>query len=134
MRGGAVQTTLLGIGIAIILALVAALAAPFVVDWNQYRSAFEDEAGRLTGLTVHVNGAIDARILPSPMIKLRNVEFGAPDRAQLLRAGTLELEVGLGPLFRGLVQASDVRIIAPVLNLGLDASGAIDWPALAPEF
>ena len=44
------QTTLLGLAIAIILALVAALVAPLVVDWNQYRSVFEEEASRLTGL------------------------------------------------------------------------------------
>ena len=32
------QTTLLGLAIAIILALVSALVAPLVVDWNHYRS------------------------------------------------------------------------------------------------
>src|SRR6202030_4053557 len=73
----AVQTTLLGVAIAIILALVAALVAPLVVDWSQYRAAFEDEASRLTRLTVRVNGTIEARILPSPHIKLRDVEVGA---------------------------------------------------------
>ena len=55
------QTTLLGVAIAIILALVAASVAPLVVDWSQYRAAFEEEASRLTGLSVHVNGSIDAR-------------------------------------------------------------------------
>ena len=57
------QTTLLGVAIAIILALVAALVAPLVIDWSQYRTAFEEEASRLTGLAVRVNGTIDARIL-----------------------------------------------------------------------
>jgi len=71
-----VQTTLLGLAIAIILALVAALVAPLVVDWNHFRTAFENEASRLTGLSVRVTGTIDARILPTPRIKLRNVEVG----------------------------------------------------------
>ena len=71
------QTTLLGLAIAIILALVSALVAPLVVDWNHYRAAVEAEASRLTGLSVRVNGTIDARILPSPVITLRNVEVGA---------------------------------------------------------
>jgi large subunit ribosomal protein L24 len=60
-----VQTTLLGVAIAIILALVAALVAPLVVDWVVSRG-IRDGASRLTGLTVRVNGSIDARILPSP--------------------------------------------------------------------
>jgi large subunit ribosomal protein L24 len=82
-----VQTTLLGLGIAIIVALVAALLAPLVVDWNRFRPAFEAEASRLTGMTVRVNGAIDARILPSPRINLGNVEIGAAGGEPQLRAG-----------------------------------------------
>ena len=69
------QTTLLGLAIAMILALVTALVAPLVVDWNHYRGAFEDEVSRLSGLSVHV-GSIDARLLPSPIIKLHDVEIG----------------------------------------------------------
>jgi large subunit ribosomal protein L24 len=127
-----VQTTLLGLGIAIILALVAALVAPLVVDWNHYRAAFEAEASRLTGLSVRVNGAIDARILPTPIIKLHDVAAGATGREPQLRAGAIELEVRLGPLLRGDVQASEVRLVAPQIRLGLDSAGAVDWPALAP--
>jgi large subunit ribosomal protein L24 len=123
-----VQTTLLGLAIAIILALVAALVAPFVVDWNHYRTAFENEASRLTGLNVRVTGTIDARILPTPRIKLRNVEIGEAGREPLLRAGSLDLEVRLGPLIRGEVQATEARLVTPQINLALDRSGAIDWP------
>ena len=128
------QTTLLGLAIAIILALVAALVAPLVVDWNQYRSVFEAEASRLTGLAVRVNGGIDASILPSPRIKLRNVEVGAAGRDPQVRAATIELEVGLGPLLRGEVRATQMRIVAPQISLGLDRSGAIEWPARSPSF
>ena len=123
------QTTLLGLAIAIILALLAALVAPLVVDWNHFRATFENEASRLTGLSVHVTGTIDARILPTPRIKLRNVEFGEAGRQPLLRAGALDLEVRLGPLVRGEVQATEAHLVAPQINLALDRSGAIDWPA-----
>ena len=128
------QTTLLAVAIAIILALVAALVAPLVVDWSLYRSAFEDEASRLTGLTVHVNGTIEARILPSPHIKLRDVEVGEAGREPQIRAGAVELEVGLGPLVRGEVRATEVRLLTPQIRLGLDASGALDWPSPASSF
>jgi uncharacterized protein involved in outer membrane biogenesis len=123
-----VQTTLLGVAIAIILVLVTALVAPLVVDWSYYRSAFEEEASRLSGLNVRVNGAIDARILPSPHIKLRDVEVGADGREPRLRAGAVELEVGLGPLIRGEVRATEVTLLAPQITLGLDRSGTLDWP------
>ena len=128
------QTTLLGLAIAIILALVAALVAPLVVDWNQYRSVFEAEASRLTGLPVRVNGGIDASILPTPHIKLRNVEVGELGRDPQVRASTVELEVGLGPLLAGEVRATQLRLVAPQIRLGLDRSGAVDWPARARSF
>jgi hypothetical protein len=35
------QTTLLGLAIALILALVTALVGPLLVDWGTYRSRFE---------------------------------------------------------------------------------------------
>jgi uncharacterized protein involved in outer membrane biogenesis len=127
----AVQTTLLGVAIAVILALVAALVAPLVVDWSQYRAAFEDEASRLTGLSVRVNGRIDARLLPSPHFKLRDVTIGAPGREPQIRAGAVELELGLGPLVRGEVHATEVRLMAPQVNLRLDDAGALDWPVPA---
>ena len=127
------QTTLLAVAIAIILALVAALVAPLVVDWSLYRSAFEDEASRLTGLTVRVNGTIEARILPSPHIKLRDVEVGEAGREPQIRAGVVELEVGLGPLMRGEVRATEVRLLMPQIRLGLDA-GALDWPSPSSSF
>jgi hypothetical protein len=129
-----VQTTLLGLAIAIILALVAALVAPLVVDWNHYRAAIESEASRLTGLAVHVNGAVDARLLPSPSITLRDVAVGEAGQAPQLCAGTLKLELALGPLLRGKVQASEVRLIGPQLSLTLDRSGALKLPKLAPAF
>jgi len=123
-----VQTTLLGVAIAIILALVAALVAPLVVDWNRYRSAFEEEASRLTGLSVHVNGSIDARLLPSPHFKLRDVAVGAAGHEPQISAGTVELELGLGPLVRGEVRATEMRLLAPQISLRLDNAGALDWP------
>jgi len=128
-----VQTTLLAIAIAIILALLAALVAPLVVDWNHYRTAFEDEASRLTGLSVHV-GSIDARILPSPIVKLRDVAIGEAGHEPLLRAAALELEVRLAPLVRGQVQATEARLVSPQLNLTLDSSGAVQLPTLTGSF
>jgi large subunit ribosomal protein L24 len=128
-----VQTTLLGLGIAIILALVAALAAPLVIDWNQYRPRFEQEASRLTGLTVHVNGPIEARILPTPRIKLADVVVGGAAQKSQVKAASLELEVGLGPLLRGEVQATELHVVAPQINVGLDRNGVVDWPAISPS-
>ena len=112
------QTTLLGLAIAVILALVAALVAPLVVDWNHYRTTFESAADRLTGLHVQVTGTIQARILPTPRIRLTNVAIGEAAQAAQLRAAALDLELRLTPLVRGRLEASELHLVAPQLSVG----------------
>ena len=131
------QTTLLGLAIALILALVTAIVAPLVVDWNRYREPIEAEASRLTGMTVRINGSIDGRLVPTPMITLHDVVAGAPrtadapDAQPLLRAGEIKLELALGALLRGKIEATDAHVIEPEVHVGLDRSGALTLPALA---
>ena len=80
------QATLLGLSVAIILALVAALVGPHFVDWTQYRATFEAEASKLAGQPVRIAGPIDVRILPVPTLTLGRVEIGP--RVAAARAGT----------------------------------------------
>ena len=42
------QTTLLGLAIAFIVALIAALIGPYFVDWSRFRPQFEAEASRMS--------------------------------------------------------------------------------------
>ena len=131
------QTTLLGLAIALILALVTAIVAPLVVDWNHYRDPFEAEASRLTGMSVRIYGSIDARLVPTPVITLHDVVAAAPrtadapDAQPLFRAGEIKLELALSPLLRGKIEATDAHLIEPEVHVGLDRSGALTLPALA---
>jgi hypothetical protein len=124
-----VQTTLLGLAIAIILALVAALVGPYFIDWNQYRAEFESNASRLTGLRVRVAGPIVARLLPTPTFTLSQIEIARRGDAGALRARTLGVEFDLGALTRGEWRATSVRLEGADFAIGLDGSGRLDWPA-----
>ena len=125
------QTTLLGIAIALILALVAALVGPSFVNWNAHRAFFESEATKLVGLPVHVSGAIDVSMLPTPSITLRGITVGDKGEASRLRAGALAIELGLGPLMRGEFRAAEMRLISPEIKLGVDRNGTVDMPSMA---
>jgi large subunit ribosomal protein L24 len=129
-----VQTTLLGLSFAIILALVAALVGPHFIDWTSYRATFESEATRLTGLPVRVNGPIEVRLLPTPTLTLQNIEAGENIATPRLAARELHAELALGSLVRGEFRASDMRIVAPDIKLALDADGRLDWPAARMGF
>lgn len=126
------QTTLLGLAIAIIVALVAALVGPLMIDWGGYRALFEHEATQLVGADVHIAGAIDARLLPTPRLTLHDVEIGSGNGK--LRARAFGVEFALAPLMRGQWQASELRLAGPRLALGLDAAGHVQAPKLAAGF
>ncbi len=124
------QTTLLSIAIALIVALLAALLGPHVVRWNDHRAFFEAEASRLVGIKVRVGGDIDAALLPTPSVTLRAIAIGPVGEGSRLRARSLRIELGLGPLMRGELRATEMRLVAPQFNIGLDGNGQVDWPPL----
>jgi uncharacterized protein involved in outer membrane biogenesis len=126
------QTTLLGIAFAIILAVVAALVGPLLIDWTAYRPLIEAQAARVLGTEVHVGGTIDGRLLPSPRLTLHNVTVGSG--AEKMRADELDLQFALTPLLRGTWQAEEMRLAGPQLMLRVDKEGRLQAPALATNF
>jgi large subunit ribosomal protein L24 len=129
-----VQTTLLGFAIAFIIALIAALVGPYFIDWNQFRPQFEAEAARVVGAPVRVSGTLDARLLPTPSLRLRSVAIGGLNDLGKLRASKLDVEFSLGSLMRGEWRATELTINDVALDLGLDAQGQIDWLAPTGRF
>jgi uncharacterized protein involved in outer membrane biogenesis len=128
-KGDTVQTTLLGLAIAFIIALIAALVGPYFIDWSQFRPQFEAEASRIIGAPVRVGGALDARLLPTPSLRLRSAVVGGAKDLGKVRADKLDVEFSLGSLMRGEVRATELTINGLSLDLGLDPKGRIDWPA-----
>jgi len=129
-----VQTTLLGLAIAFIVALIAALIGPYFIDWNQFRPQFEAEATQVIGAPVRVAGALEARLLPSPSLRLRSVVVGGANDLGKVRADKLDVEFSLGSLMRGEWRATELTINGMALDLGLDPLGRIDWPAATGKF
>ncbi len=119
-KGDTVQTTLLGLAIAFIIALVAALIGPYFIDWNQFRTQFEAEATRVVGAPVRVGGELDARLLPTPSLRLRSVVVGGANDLGKVRADKLDVEFSLGSLMRGEWRADELTINGLSLDLGLD--------------
>jgi large subunit ribosomal protein L24 len=129
-----VQTTLLGLAIAFIIALIAALVGPYFIDWNQFRPQFEAEATRVLGAPVRVGGELDARLLPTPSLRLRSVVVGGANDLGKVRADKLDVEFSLGSLMRGEWRANELTINGLSLDLGLDRHGRVDWPVSTKTF
>lgn len=122
------QTTLLGLAIAFIIALVAALVGPHFIDWTRFRPQFEVEASRILGAPVRVSGSLSATLLPTPSLRLQSVVVGGPNDPGRIRADNLAVEFSLGSLMRGEWRATELTVNGVALDLGLDQKGRIDWP------
>ncbi len=128
------QTTLLGLAIAFILALMAALIGPYFIDWNQFRPQFEAEATRVIGAPVRVAGELDARLLPTPSLRLRSVVVGSANDLGKIRADKLDVDFSLGSLMRGEWRADVLTINGMSVDLGLDRQGRVELPASTGKF
>ena len=123
------QTTLLGLAIAFIVALLSALIGPYFVDWSRFRPQFEAEASRVLGTQVRVSGPLDARLLPTPSLQLQSVVVGGPNDRGKVRADRLAVAFSLGALMRGEWRATELTVNGLSLDLGLGQRGRLDWPA-----
>ncbi len=129
-----VQTSLLGLAFGLILAFLAALIGPGLVDWNARKPWIEAEASRLFAMPVKLAGPVTLRLLPIPTLDLQDVTLG--DGAQSITIGTLFGELRLAPLLRGQIIMERTAFSRPVLRLTLplakDAASILPISMISP--
>jgi uncharacterized protein involved in outer membrane biogenesis len=123
-----VQTVLLSLATAVILAIVAAFAAPAYIDWTQWRATFETQAARAVGAPVVIRGPITAELLPIPKLVLHDVSIGADGVGTGVTAAELRGSFALGSLLKGELAADHLTVVKPKVRLVLDATGKIALP------
>ncbi len=114
----------------LILVLSAAFAVPHLIDWASYRYVFEAEATRLVGRTVGVGGDVRLSLLPTPVLRFEGVEVadakGSFERP-LAKAKSLTIWLSISPLLSGTLEAREIEIEKPILNLSVDEEGRGNW-------
>jgi AsmA family/AsmA-like C-terminal region len=114
---------LTGFAIVLIGLLLAALAAPYLYDFSGQRAAIEDALGTALDAPVTIEGRIDIRLLPFPVVKLQDVTIGDPIHGSSIRAANLDLDVATMPLLKGAIQVMDAEIDAPILSIMVSSDG-----------
>ncbi len=118
------------IGILLLVVLSAALAAPFVVNWNAYRDNLELYGLKLTGRDVAINGDISARLFPWPRLVLNDVTVANPQGfvgAPIVDANKITMQLNLAGLMAGEISVEKITIDHPVVNLWRQAAGKLNW-------
>ncbi|MDR6952231.1 uncharacterized protein involved in outer membrane biogenesis [Ancylobacter sp. 3268] len=122
------QNFLLTLAGAVILAIAAAFAAPYLIDWTPWRASFEAQAARVIGAPVVIRGPIDARLLPTPSVVLRDVSIGVDAGGTGLSVRELAASLTLGELMRGRIAVQHLTLDEPSGRLVLDATGRVAKP------
>jgi uncharacterized protein involved in outer membrane biogenesis len=128
-----VQTTLLGIGIAIILALGTALVGPLFIDWDGFRPQFESRVAEIIGAPVHLTGTVAVSLLPTTSLRLEGVAIG-PAGAPSVTARKLAMELNPTALMRGEFRIDQLNLDGVTATVRLDHGGKIESPVEALGF
>jgi uncharacterized protein involved in outer membrane biogenesis len=116
------------IGGLLVVALFAALFAPYFIDWTDFRHDFETQASRIIGKKVVVHGRVDARLLPFPTVTMTDVRVGEDATGEaIVTADKFSMETELAPFLSGEALIYNMHIEHPKVKLRLTADGSLDW-------
>ena len=124
------RSPLLYLGFAVVLVLFGALVGPMFIDWSNYREDLQRYGERITGRPVHIGGAVEIRLLPTPMLRVGDVRIAnavgatSPD---LLRAGHIEVRLSLTPLLQGKFEVKSLNFDKTVFEIERMAPGQANW-------
>lgn len=108
-------------------------AGPHFIDWNQYRGVIETEASRFFGHRVRVGGQVNVRILPVPYVsfeKLSIADTNSNSGAPIVRADTFKMWLSVPPLLQGVIEAHQIDVHRPVIELVTNEQGGGNWQNL----
>ncbi len=117
-------------GVVLVLAVTAALAAPYLVPWNSYRSDLESFGEKVTGREVTIGGNIAISLFPWPQLEAQQVSIGNPQgfsSEAFVTADVVRVSLALAGLFNGSLNVESVDVEKPQVNLQRSASGDVNW-------
>ncbi|MCU1306893.1 MAG: hypothetical protein JWN45_1588 [Acidobacteriaceae bacterium] len=122
----------IAVGIVVVLAVIALVALPFVLDVNKYRPRIQAELEQRTGRSVSL-GKMDLKIFPLAF-RVENAIIGEdrnfPHGAPFAEAGELLVSAKLIPLLRGDVEVSSIELNNPKIELIRNQQGVWNFASL----
>ncbi|MFN4143996.1 AsmA family protein [Aestuariivirga sp.] len=117
-------------GILLAVAVAGLLAAPFIIDWNGYRSDLEAYGRKLTGRAVSIEGPISARLFPWPRLTAEGLAIANPpglEQRDFATAERITIRMTLAGLLQGGIDVESIEIAEPALHLERLPTGEGNW-------
>ena len=118
------------------IALAAVWVGPRLISWEGQRGRLAALASERLGRQVALQGPLRVVLLPQPMIEADEVHLGQDEGGLGVKAQTLRLKLGLGPLLLGRFEARDLVLVGADIRLPwpLPAAGALRPPPWLSDF
>jgi len=113
-------------GIAAGVALLVALALPYVASTRLVAERISDELSAWSGLDITVGAAPETDIWPDLQANLTDVTFSIPGGgATVATAERIEVGLSAWAMLTGNVEFSSIRFVAPTIRIGDDNAAAV---------
>ena len=120
----------IGLGVLIVVVVVALFAVPALIDWNGYKPQIAAAVKDATGRDLVIEGDLSISVLPSVQFSASGVKFAnAPgmEPAYMATIRRVEGEVALLPLLGRTVVVKRLLVEQPEADLAVDANGNPNW-------
>jgi AsmA protein len=118
------------IGALIVLVIVAALVAPFLIPTDTYKTRLIALVKQSTGRDFRIAGPVTLSLLPQLALEASDVALanapGAHD-PDMMRLKKLEVQLRLLPLLRGSIELGRFVLDEPQIALEVDKDGKPNW-------
>lgn len=120
----------IGLGIVVVLLVIAAFVVPAVIPTDTYKTRLLAAIQDATGRKARIDGDFSFSILPNVeftagKVELANAKGASP--ANMVTLDKLKVRVALLPLLSGQVQVDSFVLDKPVIALSVDRNGVPNW-------
>ena len=124
------KKVLIGVGIVVVLLIVAVLIAPMFIPIDWAKQQIVAQVKEQTGRDLKLDGDISVSLFPSTAVEVSDVALSnrpGSDVGDMINLKRLELEVSLFPLLSGEMEVNRFVLIEPDIYLEVDQQGQGNW-------
>lgn len=121
---------LIGGGGIVAVFVVAAVAAPALIDVNSYKPLIAAQVKTATGRDLVIDGPISLSLLPTPTVSVTGVKFfnvAGSKNANMVEVKSVTVKPSLLPLLMGNIEVGEVTLVEPKIVLEINAEGKPNW-------
>ncbi|CAH9017749.1 AsmA family protein [Candidatus Nitrosacidococcus sp. I8] len=122
------------VGILLLLIIIAAIAAPFIINPNNYKPQIAEQVKKATGRDLSLGGDINLSFFPWLGAKIEDISLSNPpgfSQSPFAKLDDIQVKVKILPLLKKEIEIGTVILDGLDVNLIKNAQGKTNWEDLS---